>query len=232
MKEPTFHDVEQLSAYLDGRLSPKENARLQARLAASPQLQDLLQDLSQSRELLRSLPQRRSPRNFTLSPQRAGIRPPLPRAYPVLRLASGLALALFAFTFLANFIRLPVASSATLAAQAPADTARVGLAPMATAAPTQAPQASGGEFSPTPTPEMGIALAPPQPTSVPPGLGAGPAPTEAPTSAAAAAKAAPTQPSFPAWQAALLGLGLLLAALALLVRWRADRAFARKTARH
>ncbi len=38
MNQPTFRDVEQLSAYLDGQLPPAEAARLETRLKTDPQL--------------------------------------------------------------------------------------------------------------------------------------------------------------------------------------------------
>jgi anti-sigma factor RsiW len=101
---PSFRDVEKLSAYLDGGLKPSEIARLEARLQTDPGLAAVLQDLRQSRALLRKLPQRRAPRNFTLTPKMVGIKPPMPRAYPVFRFATVLATLLLFFTFATNFM--------------------------------------------------------------------------------------------------------------------------------
>jgi anti-sigma factor RsiW len=84
MTSPTFHDVKLLSAYLDEQLSQADVARLETRLQRDPDLRAVMDDLSQSRALLRKLPQRRAPRNFTLSPEMAGVRAPLPRAVPAL----------------------------------------------------------------------------------------------------------------------------------------------------
>jgi hypothetical protein len=63
-----------------------------------------LKELRQTRGLLRQLPQRRAPRNFTLTPKMVGQKPPLPRTYPAFRFASVLATLLFFFTFATNFI--------------------------------------------------------------------------------------------------------------------------------
>jgi len=101
---PSFRDVEKLSAYLDGQLKPSEVARLESRIQAEPQLASILQDLRQTRSLLRRLPQRRAPRNFTLTPKMVGQKPPLPRTYPVFRLATVLATLLLFFTFATNFM--------------------------------------------------------------------------------------------------------------------------------
>jgi len=101
---PSFRDVEKLSAYLDGQLKPSEVARLESRLQTEPQLASILQDLRQTRSLLRQLPQRRAPRNFTLTPKMVGQKPPLPRTYPVFRFATVLATLLLFFSFATNFM--------------------------------------------------------------------------------------------------------------------------------
>ncbi|MGB7873765.1 MAG: hypothetical protein WBL25_05230 [Anaerolineales bacterium] len=101
---PSFRDVEKLSAYLDGQLKPSEIARLESRLQTDPQLASILRDLRQTRGLLRQLPQRRAPRNFTLTPKMVGQKPPLPRTYPVFRFATVLATLLLFFTFATNFM--------------------------------------------------------------------------------------------------------------------------------
>ncbi|MBI5298595.1 MAG: zf-HC2 domain-containing protein [Chloroflexi bacterium] len=110
MKTPTFRDVELLSAYLDGKLSQADSARLESRIKVEPGLRDILDDLSQSRALLRKLPKRRAPRNFTLTPQMAGVKPPLPRAVPALRWATSLATLLLFATFAANAFAPSLAS--------------------------------------------------------------------------------------------------------------------------
>lgn len=98
MKNPSLSpaDLETLSAYLDGELSPKERLRLEVRLREGPDLRSALEGLQKTRAVLRSAPKMRAPRNFTLTPQMAGARA-LPREtlaarlYPALRLSSALA---------------------------------------------------------------------------------------------------------------------------------------------
>lgn len=101
---PSFRDVEKLSAYLDGQLKSSEIARLESRLQSDPELASVLKDLSQARGILRQLPQRRAPRNFTLTPKMVGQKPPLPRTYPAFRFATVLATLLLFFTFATNFM--------------------------------------------------------------------------------------------------------------------------------
>lgn len=101
---PSFRDVEKLSAYLDGQLKPSEIARLESRLHTEPELASVLQDLRQARGLLRKLPQRRAPRNFTLTPKMVGQKPPMPQTYPTFRFATVLATLLLFFTFATNFM--------------------------------------------------------------------------------------------------------------------------------
>ena len=92
-------DFELLSAYLDGQLNPSESAHLESRLKTDPQLVSVLTDLRTTRNLLRKLPARRAPRNFTLTRKMVGQNPPLPRVYPVFRFATALATLLFIFSF-------------------------------------------------------------------------------------------------------------------------------------
>jgi hypothetical protein len=102
MTQTSFRDVEQLSALLDEKLNPADAARLQTRLESDPDLRAVYDDLRQTRTLLRRLPQRRVPRNFTLKPSAARVRPPLPRLFPTFRLASALASLLLFFSLATN----------------------------------------------------------------------------------------------------------------------------------
>lgn len=97
-----------LSAYLDGQLTTRQRARLEARLKDIPQLRTALEDLDNTRALLRSLPRMRSPRNFTLTPAMAGIRRPERRAYPVFSFVSTLASVLFVIVLISDFLGLNV----------------------------------------------------------------------------------------------------------------------------
>ena len=97
-------DIELLSAYLDGQLSPSVSARLEARLKTDPELVSVMDDLHTARGYLRQLPKRRAPRNFTLTRKMVGQNPPLPRAYPAFRFATALATLLFFLTYGVNFL--------------------------------------------------------------------------------------------------------------------------------
>jgi len=107
-----FRDIENLSAYLDGQLNASDAARLEARLKTDPELDSVLSDLRAARGILRKLPARKAPRNFTLTRQMVGLKPPLPRTYPLFRLATVFAAVLFFFSFTANALSPMVSFSA------------------------------------------------------------------------------------------------------------------------
>ena len=104
-------DTELLSSYLDGQLKPSETARLEARLSTDPNLRAVLDDLRSARGLLRQLPMRKAPRNFTLTPKMVGKNPPLPRSYPAFRFVTALASLMLAFTLGLNFLGPQMAAS-------------------------------------------------------------------------------------------------------------------------
>ncbi len=171
MKSPTFRDLEQLSAYLDGQLPRSSQTRLERRIQLDPALAAALEELRQTRALLRRTPQRRAPRNFTLTARMAGIRPPVPRLVPVFSWASAVAIVLFIFTLGAGLVgqlsagtaapRLAAAPSgfgggpAVAATMAPVVAAPATMVP-ATAAPASQPPAANETFLPTPTMENSI----------------------------------------------------------------------------
>ncbi|HSM70804.1 MAG TPA: hypothetical protein VK851_04615 [Anaerolineales bacterium] len=103
-------DLEQLSAYLDGELKPSDVAKMEKRLQSDLELESALQDLRATRTLLRSLPRRKSPRNFTLTRKMAGQNPPLPRTYPFFRLATMVATLMLFFTVGINMFGSQMAS--------------------------------------------------------------------------------------------------------------------------
>jgi len=105
-------DIELLSAYLDGELKPSDSTRLEARLKTDPELASVLTDLRATRTLFRKLPLRKAPRNFTLTRKLAGQNPPLPRTYPIFRLATVVATLLFFFSFGINSFGSQLASQA------------------------------------------------------------------------------------------------------------------------
>ena len=140
-------DWETLSAYLDGQLSERDQTRLKQRMTADPELRRSLEELRQTKIMLRSVRRRRAPRNFTLSPQmvpqrrRSWLQP-----VPTFSFASGLATVLLiltlAFQYLPGLQGLREAASPnSLAAQAPA------------AAPLAAPSTASKSFDTQPLSE-------------------------------------------------------------------------------
>src|SRR5688572_22546002 len=110
-------DLELLSSYLDGQLSPSDSARLESRLASDRNLRAVMDDLSEARSLLRRLPSRKAPRNFTLTRKMVGQNPPMPRAYSAFRFVTTLATLLLFFTVGLNFLGPQLASQAPVFGQ-------------------------------------------------------------------------------------------------------------------
>jgi anti-sigma factor RsiW len=160
MTTPSSRDLEQLSAYLDGQLSQSSQARLEIRIKSDPGLASALEELRQTRAFMRRTPHRRAPRNFTLTPGMAGIRPPVPRLVPVLSWASAVAMLFFIFTLGAGLVgQLSVGKTASMNAAAPmgggaGPLAAAPIAPLmaapATIAPATAAPLGGGSSNPPP----------------------------------------------------------------------------------
>lgn len=75
MIRPTSpHDLELLSAHLDGQLTPGDAEALLARLEREPELTAAFKQLQRTRSLLRRAPQRRVPRSFMLTAKMVGER--------------------------------------------------------------------------------------------------------------------------------------------------------------
>jgi hypothetical protein len=90
-------DLESLSAYVDGELSPRQRAQLQARLAREPRLKRALAELEATVSLMRDLPQLTPRRSFSLTPDMVGVTAPRP-VFPWLQLATVLSAFAFAVT--------------------------------------------------------------------------------------------------------------------------------------
>lgn len=58
-----------LSAYLDGEMTAREKQNFEQRLRASKELQAQLAELRSTRAMIRSLPRKKAPRSFALSPE-------------------------------------------------------------------------------------------------------------------------------------------------------------------
>jgi len=117
----SMRDWEALSAYLDGQLTTKESTHLEARVKKEPELRHLLEVLSQTRAALHSQPKLRTPRNFTLTPEMAGIQPgarSAPNPYPLLRLASALATVLFVLVSIGDLATRSIQSNRLVTTEA------------------------------------------------------------------------------------------------------------------
>ena len=154
-------DWEYLSAYLDRQLKPKEIASLEARLSSDPVLSAALGEIQRTRDALRSLPQMRAPRNFTLTPQMVGQRSPL-RSRPAMRLApafgfaSALATFLLVLVIAGDFLGILTPSTQPVA-QAPTLNAEVAVQPAATAGAEE--RITSKEAAPSELDQSGVAAA-------------------------------------------------------------------------
>ena len=217
MTNPSFRDVEQLSAFLDGQLSPAKKTRLEARIRSNPVLAATLADLRQARTILRCTPKRHLPRNFTLTPKMAGIRPPVPRLVPALSWASTVAMLLFVFTLGTNVLgQLSFGATAPMLAAAPMTYEGYGIG----GGPAATQPAITDKTQIMPTPETFVMTAP---EATPPSgtrLVAPPAP--------------PPVNDKPGlvniWSTIWLGLAVVLIAAAILIRRASILAFHRKAA--
>jgi hypothetical protein len=148
MTTPSFRDIEQLSASLDGQLSPDELSHLDVRIRKYPEQSVILADLRQVRAILQHTPKHHLPHNFILTPKMAGIKPPVPRLVPAFSWASAMAMFLFVVSIGSNLIgRLSFGAAAPLMAAAPManESYGVGSGPVA----TQAPQIDNTQVLPT-----------------------------------------------------------------------------------
>ena len=210
-----FHDVELLSAYLDGQLSPSEAARLEARIGGDREMRRVMEDLRAARGLLRALPQRKAPHNFTLRPNMRDLAAPTPRAFPVLRFASVLASILLLGTIAVNGL-VPLAADRLLSAPAAPAYGMGGGGAAAEPAATPAPaEPSQPLLAAAPT-------APPEATAPPQDLQ-----SQAQKTAPQPERAAPArqQPIPTTWQFLLAGFAVLLALAAWYLNADASRRF-------
>jgi hypothetical protein len=99
-------DWQLLSEYLDGQLSPHDQSKLEQRMHSRPELRDGLEDLRRLRSVLRTVPRRKVPHNFTLT--RAMVEKPAVSRWmswiPALSFSSAVATFLLVVSML---IRLP-----------------------------------------------------------------------------------------------------------------------------
>ncbi|MEX2160558.1 MAG: hypothetical protein WD751_01475 [Anaerolineales bacterium] len=113
-------DLEQLSAYMDGQLDLRRRTELEARMKTDPILAAALGELRTTQAILRRAPQRRAPRNFTLSPAMLGAKTQTISAWNNLRLVSAVATILLVVVFAGDLWannQLGLAASATSVAE-------------------------------------------------------------------------------------------------------------------
>src|SRR5512139_3717908 len=227
-------DLELLSSYLDGQLRPSDSARLERRLSSDSDLRAVLDDLRSARGLLRQLPMRKAPRNFTLTPKMVGKNPPLPRTYPAFKFVTVLTTLLLFFTFGINFMAVQMAAPGAFgmggggapdvssAAEAPAATEELFAAPEA---PAEEPSV---QMAPMPTPTPALESAAPALTVMPPSAEDSARNADEPLEKSAVstesggysepqARSAP-HPVPSAWQMVLAGVALLGALAMILMR--------------
>lgn len=150
MREMMNRECEALSAYLDNELTSKERANLETRLQQDQDLRLALQELRRARIVLRSQPKMRAPRNFTLTPEMAGIQAskrPASRAYPFFRLASALATIALVLVLVGDFFSVKPAAAPIARSSAPMSAPLAAtLSPEEAQAATNAPPGKGGEL--------------------------------------------------------------------------------------
>jgi len=109
----TPKEWQKLSEYLDGQLSPRDRSNLEQRLQTRPELREGLEELRRLRAVLRTVPRRKVPHNFTLT--RAMVEKPAAARWfnwvPALSLSSAMAAFLLVISF---FFRLPVTAPAAM----------------------------------------------------------------------------------------------------------------------
>ncbi len=88
-------DWELLSAYLDRQLNPRQQRRLEARLDIEPKLQAGLEEIRQTRLLIKAAPQLKAPRSFRLTPEMLPQSAGRSRFFPVLQFSSAIASLIF-----------------------------------------------------------------------------------------------------------------------------------------
>lgn len=89
-------DWAQLSAYLDGELSPRDLRKIEGRIQSDPDFQAALEDLKEVKAILSHTPKLAVPRDFTLEPSLVQQKPRQARnPLPVYRLAAAALSVLF-----------------------------------------------------------------------------------------------------------------------------------------
>ena len=93
-----------LSSYLDGELEKRAEDRLKAKIASDPQFQAALQHLQEIKRILKTTPELKTPRHFTLTPEMVGVKPRRPRLFSY-QLATAVMSIMLVMTFILDFGR-------------------------------------------------------------------------------------------------------------------------------
>jgi len=118
---------EQLSAYLDGELTPAEARALKEQIAEQPDLRQELEEIRMTREIMRSTPLQTPPRNYLLTPSMVATekpsQAPAPRSRRMpllwLRLATSLTAIAFVITVGVGYIQNTARPAAQLTREMP-----------------------------------------------------------------------------------------------------------------
>jgi hypothetical protein len=94
-----------LSAYLDDQLTQKEKSQVEELLQQSADAREALAAMRRTHMILRALPMRKAPRNFTISPQSVK-KPVIPTFNTLLRFSSALAALLLVAVLALDFLGL------------------------------------------------------------------------------------------------------------------------------
>lgn len=111
----TDRDILLISAYLDERLSDSEKDRVKARVESDPLFNSTYREMAYTRRLLRALPQKRAPHNFTLSAAQVPASRPIPWLQPALSFVSIAAALLLVIIFTSSFLFGNLKSAAPVA---------------------------------------------------------------------------------------------------------------------
>ncbi|MCS6842078.1 MAG: anti-sigma factor [Roseiflexus sp.] len=133
------HDLELLSAYIDGQVSADERRTIERRLAEEAELRQMYEELRATVQALRDLEPLRPPRSFTLDPAKVAVqRPPAARLGwgRLLQVAGVFAAVLVAAIGALNVLGSMGAGAPSVAVQ---PTAAPATEPMLAAVPTKAP---------------------------------------------------------------------------------------------
>ena len=93
-----------LSSYLDGELDKKEEDQLEERIARDPQFRAALDQLKNTKRILKATPVLKIPRNFTLTAKMAGVKPKQPVLFRY-RLATAVMSIMLVMTLVLDFGR-------------------------------------------------------------------------------------------------------------------------------